>query len=171
MQSRAKRKKEHNRGFSLIELVIVITIMVVLTALLAPQLLRYVEKAREAKDAYTMDEVVKAVNLALASGNISIGQSFIWYKPNGTLCYVGTTLGPEVQKILGGTYVSSASEIRGLTPLVSKLYAVKNTAANPGGNAHNHSSFTEGQGIFVYGGTNKTDITKQGVGYVHPTIP
>jgi len=36
-------KKRNNKGFSLIELVIVITIMVILTALLAPQLLRYVE--------------------------------------------------------------------------------------------------------------------------------
>jgi len=168
MQSRAKRKKEHNRGFSLIELVIVITIMVVLTALLAPQLLRYVEKAREAKDRNTMDTVVNACNLALASGNMSIGQSFIWYTTTGELRNVGTTLGPELQKILGGTYVSSGSRITGLTPLVSKAYAAKNILANPTGSANGN---VLNQGIFIYGGTNKTDITKQGVGYVHPTIP
>jgi|GEM_PF-4893412 len=37
-----------NKGFSLIELVIVITIMVTLSAILAPQLLRYVSQARAA---------------------------------------------------------------------------------------------------------------------------
>ena len=39
-------KNEKNSGFSLIELIIVIAIMAVLTAVLAPQLLRYVERAR-----------------------------------------------------------------------------------------------------------------------------
>ena len=168
MQSRAKRKKEHNRGFSLIELVIVITIMVVLTALLAPQLLRYVEKAREAKDAYTMDEVVKACNLALASGKVSISQSFIWYTPAGELRNMGPTLCDEMIKILGGT--RSGNVITGLKPLVSKAYSVKNVAVFPTGGGNGS---VVGQGIFIYGGsgTTVTDITKQGVGYVHPTIP
>ena len=39
-QKTALTRKKNNKGFSLIELVIVITIMAILTALLAPQLLR-----------------------------------------------------------------------------------------------------------------------------------
>ena len=62
--------KKNNKGFSLIELVIVITIMVILTALLAPQLLRYVEQSREAKDAVTMDELVRAVELSLTDETV-----------------------------------------------------------------------------------------------------
>jgi len=41
-----KRVKEGNKGFSLIELIIVVTIMTVLTTVLAPALLRYVEQSR-----------------------------------------------------------------------------------------------------------------------------
>ena len=37
------KKQRNDKGFSLIELIIVITIMAILTAMLAPQLLRYVE--------------------------------------------------------------------------------------------------------------------------------
>ena len=54
-----------NRGFSLIELVIVITIMVVLTSLLAPQVLRYVEQSRIARDEQNIDEIYRVIQLAL----------------------------------------------------------------------------------------------------------
>ena len=38
------KKKMDNKGFSLVELIIVIAIMVILVAVLAPQYLKYVEK-------------------------------------------------------------------------------------------------------------------------------
>ncbi|MCM1143504.1 MAG: prepilin-type N-terminal cleavage/methylation domain-containing protein, partial [Lachnoclostridium sp.] len=38
------KKEMNNKGFSLVELIIVIAIMVILVAVLAPQYLRYVEK-------------------------------------------------------------------------------------------------------------------------------
>ena len=52
-----------NRGFSLIELVIVITIMVVLTSLLAPSLLRYLSKSREAACLSNRDEFLRVYDL------------------------------------------------------------------------------------------------------------
>lgn len=44
------KKKLYNRGFSLIELIIVIAIMAVLTGILAPSLLSYIHKAKVAAD-------------------------------------------------------------------------------------------------------------------------
>ena len=44
------KKNLYNRGFSLIELIIVIAIMAVLTGILAPSLLSYIHKAKVAAD-------------------------------------------------------------------------------------------------------------------------
>lgn len=60
-----KTKKKNNRGFSLIELIIAVAILVVLSGLLAPQLIKYVERSREARDMQTLDSVYVAVNSSL----------------------------------------------------------------------------------------------------------
>ena len=63
--SRDKRTDNRcNRGFSLVELIIVIAIMAALTAILAPQLLRYVERARTVRDAANIDELERSIMIA-----------------------------------------------------------------------------------------------------------
>ena len=55
---------DRNRGVTLIELIVVITIMGVLIGVLTPVLTRYIDKSRKAKDVYTADEIARAVNVA-----------------------------------------------------------------------------------------------------------
>lgn len=55
------RKKKDNKGFTLVELVIVVAILAILVGLLAPQYTKYVEKSRKAADASNMNELVKVV--------------------------------------------------------------------------------------------------------------
>lgn len=57
------RKKKDNKGFTLVELVIVIAILAILVGLLAPQYTRYVEKSRKSADANNMNELVKVVQV------------------------------------------------------------------------------------------------------------
>lgn len=59
-------KKMNNKGFSLVELIIVIAIMAVLMGVLAPQLLKYVEDSRVQSDESAFGEVENAVKIALA---------------------------------------------------------------------------------------------------------
>ena len=59
-------KKKNNKGFTLVELVIVIAILAILVGLLAPQYTKYVEKSRKTADASNMDEIVKVIKVFAA---------------------------------------------------------------------------------------------------------
>ncbi|MBQ7065628.1 MAG: prepilin-type N-terminal cleavage/methylation domain-containing protein [Lachnospiraceae bacterium] len=58
-------KKTNNKGFSLVELIIVVAIMAILIGVLAPQYIKYVEKSRVSADEDTMDSLTKAVQTAV----------------------------------------------------------------------------------------------------------
>lgn len=53
--------KMNNKGFSLVELIVVIAIMAVLVGVLAPLFIRYVEKSRQSTDLQNLDSIVTVV--------------------------------------------------------------------------------------------------------------
>ena len=64
------KKGMNNKGFSLVELIVVIAIMAVLIGVLAPQFLRYVEKSRLQKDNQAIAEIGSAAKAAMANETI-----------------------------------------------------------------------------------------------------
>ena len=64
-QNMKKPESCHNKnmGFSLIELIVVISIMAILTSVLVPQLLRYIEQSRAAACSSNMSEFVRYYSL------------------------------------------------------------------------------------------------------------
>ena len=64
-------KKMNNKGFSLVELIVVIAIMAVLIGVLAPQFMKYVEKSRESTDIQNLDTCVSAVRTYSPSSPIA----------------------------------------------------------------------------------------------------
>lgn len=69
---RKEQKQMGNKGFSLVELIVVIAIMAVLVAVLAPQFTRYVDKSRQSNDATTVAGIVNAAQSAIASPEYGI---------------------------------------------------------------------------------------------------
>ena len=63
---------ECNKGFSLVELIIVIAIMAILVGVLAPAYLRYVEKAKKQIDDSAAEEIRHAAEIVVLSGNFPL---------------------------------------------------------------------------------------------------
>ena len=52
---------KNEKGFSLVELIVVIAIMAVLVGIIAPQLIKYIEKSKITTDLQTMDAIYEAL--------------------------------------------------------------------------------------------------------------
>ena len=100
---------KENKGFSLVELIIVIAIMAVLIGLLAPQFIKYVEQSRRSRDIQTADQIREAFLSDIAEGNLSGANSLVVqinesYLP-GTINETPTVAGHVVGN--GGTFTAS----------------------------------------------------------------
>ena len=118
--------RENNKGFSLIELIIVITIMAVLTAILAPQLLRYVEQSRVARDLTTIDEVHRAIQISLADEKVYTATGTghtVTLAPDGLITATGNSaLADDLHRTLGGTHTAGQDTLTLKNKLVSNAY-------------------------------------------------
>ena len=106
-----------NKGFSLVELIIVVAIMAVLIGVLAPQYLRYVEKTRLQKDNTSMSELANVLKMSAAEESVvtalSTAQTFS-FDTNGKLVTTGIdtnllneiklTINPDEIKLSSNTY-------------------------------------------------------------------
>lgn len=107
-----KEVKTNNKGFSLVELIVVVAIMAVLMVVLAPAMLRYVEKTRIQKDDSAASEVANALELALAdetiyskvNGNTTI--TVVITGSDGKIAVTGdvdNVIANDIAKTVGGT--------------------------------------------------------------------
>ena len=85
-------RTNENKGFSLVELIVVIAIMAVMAAVLAPSLLGYVERSRAQKDDSAMGELTNSIKLALADQDV-FDECLAYTRTAAPSCYVDGALG------------------------------------------------------------------------------
>ena len=156
-----KKKRNHNRGFSLVELIIVIAIMAILAASIAPALIRYINKSRKAVDVQTAKVIFDAVNLALSESEVPMsvrnGSGAIYDDYDPYVSFYTYTYGR------GGSHYEFDRMIDGVTHrfiIVARTNYYKMTANGKyqpenGSNLSHHSKGSELR--FMNGGASESD--------------
>lgn len=87
------KKKRNDKGFSLIELIIVIAIMAILAAAIAPALIRYIDKSRKAVDIANAEVIFKAAEMACTTGSDDAqdGWAFVANRKSNDVAYTEVT--------------------------------------------------------------------------------
>ena len=131
-------KRLGNKGFSLVELIVVIAIMAVLVGVLAPQFIRYVEKSRQSGDVTSIQSAMSVIETGVSDGEIT-GNVTITIAAGGDATIAAAT----------GASLGNALTDSGLTTTVD----LKSSGWNAMTLTYNISNFT-------WSFTNGADATK-----------
>lgn len=90
-----QKLNKNQKGFSLVELIIVIAIMAVLVGVLAPAFLRYVEKSRKSADVSAIDSIMSAMEAVAIDPTINMPKDGIVqaeFTATGAITFHSTSL-------------------------------------------------------------------------------
>ena len=136
-----KQRTLNNKGFSLIELIVVIAIMAILVGAMAPQVTKYIEKSRKSADAQALGTLYTAVLTELLDPDVTT-------KPTtGTI-----TIGDKGK--------ASAGTNNPVTPGVLKTMGISNI-----------SNFQLKSNAYSKGGNTITVTVNEGDGSVKIDVP
>lgn len=95
-------KKTNNKGFSLVELIIVIAIMAILAGAIAPALIKYIDKSRKSNDVSSAKTIKTAIETAL--GNESVYEYLTTgdAADSSKFCYIYITPGEKTTSTTTG---------------------------------------------------------------------
>lgn len=115
MKKLMDRIKKNNKGFTLVELIVVVAILAVITVVVAPQYLQYVEKSRIGTDENTIGEIAhvaeitwverKAANDSLGAVTVTVATT-----PYGITATGDEKFAAEVLKVIPAGQYTFKSE-------------------------------------------------------------
>ncbi len=77
MMAQLNESKKDNKGFTLVELIIVVAIIAVLATVLAPQYLQYVERSRESNDIQVAQNLMDAATVGVADPSTNVSSASV----------------------------------------------------------------------------------------------
>lgn len=107
-----KKENMNNKGFSLVELIIVIAIMAILIVVLAPQYLKYVEKSRVSSDQTSIVEYINAMQVIAADPDITLTDG-TEYSLKSTAGSDTITVSPALATLIEGQGMLDATSAAG----------------------------------------------------------
>lgn len=106
-----KMSQKNNKGFSLVELIVVVAIMAVLMGILVPTLVKNVEKSKKQKDASAIEEIRSTMVTTLADPTYSDIEA--------TIVYDGTTIDVDTPKTITAVEPITDDEVKTFLTAVS----------------------------------------------------
>lgn len=160
------KKKNDNKGFSLVELIIVVAILAILVGLLAPQYLKYVEKSRKSADASNLDEMVRAIQVYAASAEDTLAADTYTITINKD--------GDATVAVTSGTEANKTAAEKALTEAVpdwkkTKLKSNKWSNGKEGDDKANETSISAEIEVKDDGGTTVKYTPKPLADYINKT--
>ncbi len=71
------KNKKNNKGFSLVEIIIVVAVIVVIASLIVPEIIKYVESARQANDLQRATHILRGMSTSILDPKNNVPAGFI----------------------------------------------------------------------------------------------
>ncbi len=159
------KKSSNNKGFTLVELIIVVAIIAVLAAVLAPQYLQYVERARQSNDLQVATSIMRASTVAVSDPRNNVS-------PNAVFTITWQTTGTPVEGLLVEANPANAAASESVADAIADVmgweenaagnYLVDDAQSANGNNTNFTFTLNASTGAIVL--TNEADWGTAGVG-------
>lgn len=139
-----KKENMNNKGFSLVELIVVIAIMAVLIVVLAPQYLRYVERSRNSTDLQNVRTVMTAVETYAADPQaaLALGSAeFVFTVNNTQISASGDNAADQALKDAGLVQTFPSQDIKCSSKSKWDSYKIKGKLQSNGGIKWDYESY------------------------------